>query len=238
MPIQLMESLVNIALGIRFRANFSIEDQLGQIVDRILYSKDSFFNPKIFPSVAGGVGRKVLINNKTADQLTIDNSNIILEINFVSFSASDVDKILFHFENDIIKGILKEFAIKEIVRIGFVNGYIFKMEDLAKKFVDKTIGRTLEGVNDIQLTFSKKLPILDSLVKKGVNDYDSAIFTVIKKADLNEIFMSLDYQRYYEPFLSSASGIDFGRFIGDAEEFNNRRYLLWLNKNYLEAENG
>ena len=31
--------LIGIALGIRFRANFSIEDQLGKIVDTILKRK-------------------------------------------------------------------------------------------------------------------------------------------------------------------------------------------------------
>jgi len=235
MDIQLSESLISMVIGIRFRANFSIEDQLGQIVDQILYSKDSYFNPKKFPLVQSGVGRKILANQSTGDQLTIDNSNIILEIVFGdSFAISDLNRILECYESEIIKGIMKKFAIKEIVRVGYIKRYIFKIEKLAKKFVDKTIGSTLEGINDIHLSFSKKLPVDEALVKDAVNDYDNAIFTVIKKADLDEIFMSVDYQRYYDPFLPLSTEVKFIPFIDRAEKFNVNRYLPWLKSNYLE----
>ena len=108
------------------------------------------------------------------------------------------------------------------------------MEELAKKFVDKTIGQTLGGINDINLSFSKRLPVNEALVKQYVNDYDNAIFNVIKKADLNEIFMSIDYQRYYEPFLESSSQIQFDEFISQADGFTQKKYLAWLNSNYIE----
>ena len=236
MAIQLSESLMSIVLGIRFRANFSIEDQLGQIVDQILYSKDSYFNPKIFPIVKSGVGQKVLSNDSTGDQLTIDNSNIILEAIFgESFTVSQHKEVLQHFEADIIKKVMKKFAIKEMVRIGYIKRYVFKVESLASKFVDKTIGGTLDGINDISLSFSKKIPVTEALVKKDVNDYDNAIFTIIKKADLSEIFMSVDYQRYFDPFLPTATEIPFDQFIDQAELFNNNKYLPWLQSNYLEA---
>ena len=236
MAIQLSESLMSIVLGIRFRANFSIEDQLGQIVDQILYSKDSYFNPKIFPIVKSGVGQKVLSNDSTGDQLTIDNSNIILEAIFgESFTVSQHKEVLQHFEADIIKKVMKKFAIKEMVRIGYIKRYVFKVENLASKFVDKTIGGTLDGINDISLSFSKKIPVTEALVKKDVNDYDNAIFTIIKKADLSEIFMSVDYQRYFDPFLPTATEIPFDQFIDQAELFNNNKYLPWLQSNYLEA---
>jgi len=235
MDIQLSESLISMVIGIRFRANFSIEDQLGQIVDQILYSKDSYFSPKKFPLVQSGVGRKILANQSTGDHLTIDNSNIILEIVFGdSFAISDLNRILERYESEIIKGIMKKFAIKEIVRVGYIKRYIFKIEKLAKKFVDKTIGSTLEGINDIHLSFSKKLPVEEALVKDAVNDYDNAIFTVIKKADLDEIFMAVDYQRYYDPFLPLSTEVKFIPFIDRAEKFNVNRYLPWLKSNYLE----
>ena len=79
---KLEDYLIGIAIGIRFRANFSIEDQLGKIVDTILYSKKSYFNPEVFPRVRNSIGKKVLFNEITQDKLHIDNSNIILEVNF------------------------------------------------------------------------------------------------------------------------------------------------------------
>lgn len=236
MAINLDESLVSIIFGVRYRANFSIEDRLGQIVDQILYTKNSYFNQNVFPKVLGGVGQKSMINEETGDRLTLDNSNVILEVVFGgSFKISDYKDVISHFHTEIINGVMKRFAIKEIVRIGYVKRYIFNIEDLAKKFVDKTIGRTLEGVNDIKLSFSKKLPLELAFVKKDVNDYDNAIFTVIKRADAKDIFMSLDYQRYFDPFLSSATEIEYEPFIENAEYYNNRKYLAWLNSNYIEG---
>lgn len=232
---KLENSLIGIAVGIRFRANFSIEDQIGRIVDDILYSDDAYFSPKVFPKAKSGVGKKILCNEGTNDSLLIDNSNIILEVQYDGqFAPTDNSKILGHFNSDIIQGIMLKFSICEIIRIGYIKRYVFKMEDLAKKFVDKTIGKTLGGINDINLSFSKKIPIEEALVKKEVNDYDNAIFNVVKKADLNEIFMSIDYQRYYDPFLRSSSDIEFNSFIKQADAFNQNTYFPWLKSNYIE----
>jgi len=233
----LSEYLMGVAIGVRFRANFSIEDQLGRIIDTILYTKNSFFNPNIFPTVRSNVGQRVLINEKTNDRLHIDNSNFILETQFgdtLNFKSSDFQSILNNFNNQIIKGVMKSFAIKEIVRIGVIKRYLFKIDELAETFVDKTIGKTLEGINDINLRFSKKLPITAALVKKNVNDYNNVIFNIIKRADKDEIFMSVDFQTYYDPFLPSSLDIDFEPFVKQVEQFNSDRYLKWLNSNYLE----
>ena len=230
--------LIGIAIGVRFRANFSIEDQLGRIVDQILYSKGSYFNPKIFPLAESNVGKRLLINPETDDKLRIDNSNIILEIQFgTTFKTKQIKEILSKFEGQIIKQVMKTFSIKEIVRIGYIRRYLFNLQDLAKTFVDKTIGETLGGVNDINLRFSKKLPVEVALAKESVNDYNNAIFNIIKKADRDEIFMSVDFQKYFDPFLPSYAEIGFRPFIEDANAFNNSRYLSWLNSNYVEIQN-
>lgn len=231
------EFLIGIVIGVRFRANFSIEDQLGRIVDTILYSKGSFFGPDVFPQVNSGVVGKVLINERTQDNLKIDNSNIILEV-FLGpgnrFKLSDLSVLHDEFDRQIINKIMRTFAITQIVRIGYIKRYLFKLSDLARTFVDKTIGQTLGGVNDINLSFSKKLAASEALVKKGVNDYQNAIFNIIKKADVQEIFMSVDFQHMYDPFLESASDIEFQSFIDQTNGFNSSRYLSWLNSNYME----
>ncbi len=231
------EFLVGVVIGIRFRANFSVEDQLGRMVDRILYSKDSFFNSDVFPRANSTVGQKTLLNPDTLDSLRIDNSNIIMAINLVEkkrFSLKDLPNLYNKFEEQIIKGVVRHYKITQIVRIGFVKRYLFRLEDLAKTFVDKTIGKTLGGVNDINLRFSKKLPVPDALVRRDVNDHYNAIFNVIKKAELHEIFMAIDFQHYYDPFLDTSADIDFRSFIKQTDTFNSARYLEWLNSNYVE----
>ena len=227
------EFLVGIVIGIRFRANFSIEDQLGYIVDRILYSKDSYFNPTMFPKVLGRVTEKILINEKTENSLTINNSNILLEINLEQKgNLKYLDQIYENFDKQIINGIMNHYKITQINRLGFVSRYLFDKPELAANFLDKTIGKTLEGVNDINLRFSKKYPAEEALAKKEINDHHNVIFNVIKKADLKELFISMDFQRYYDPFLDSAPQLRFQSFIETMQSYNYKEFPHWLNHNF------
>lgn len=233
----LSEYLIGIAIGIRYRANFALEDQLGKIVDQILYKCGNYFNPQKFPMVYTNINEKVLINESTSDHITINTSNIVLEINFGNeFEVNDKEEIFKNFNKEIIEDVLKKYKITEINRVGIINRYLFKIEELADQFINKTIGSTLEGINDINLRFSKKLTTENALVSKDVNDYYNAIFNVVKKADREELFMSIDYQKYYDPFLPSSSGINFLDFVSKTANFNSKTYLTWLNKNYGELK--
>ena len=92
------------------------------------------------------------------------------------FQKERILSIFNAFEEQIIKGILKDFSIKEFIRIGYIRRYIFDIADFADTFVNRTIGDTLEGINDINLNFSKRIPLLKSITKDEVNDYDNVIF--------------------------------------------------------------
>lgn len=225
--------LVAIAIGIRFRANFALEDKLGKIVDDILYTKDSLFNPLMFPTVVSDPVEKRLINETTGDSLRINASNVILELNIGdSIKVTDVAKINDSFHRDIVKGVLEKSEVTQINRVGYINKYLFNIEELSNVFVNKTIGNTLEGVNDINLRFSKKFPIQESLTKRNVNDYHNVIFNIIKKVDKEEIFFSVDYQRYFDPLLDRASQLEFPKFLSDVEHYNSLNYVKWLNAYY------
>lgn len=229
----LNEYLIGIVIGIKYRVNFSLEDQFGKIVDQILYTPDAFFNPKVFPLVYNSVNEKILVNEQTNNKLTINNSNVVLEIFFdENYSIDNISEIYAAFNDEIIEGVLKKYKVTEINRVGIVHRYLFKIEELADEFVDKTIGSTLEGINDINLRFSKKYTSVDGLVKKEVNDYYSAIFNVAKRADKNELLMSIDYQKYFDPFLTSSSEIEFMDFVKRTNTYNSKTYLSWLNKYY------
>lgn len=229
----LNEYLMGIVIGVRYRVNFSLEDQFGKIVDQILYSPNAFFGPKFFPLVYNNPNEKILINEETNNKLTLNNSNVVLEIFFDdNITVDDIDNIYDSFNDEIIESVLRKYKVTEINRVGIVHRYLFKIEKLADEFVDKTIGSTLEGINDINLRFSKKYTSEEGLSKKEVNDYYSAIFNVVKRADKNELLMSIDYQKYFDPFLTSSSSIEFLDFVKRTNSFNSKTYLGWLNKNY------
>lgn len=233
--------LAGIVIGVRYRANFAVDDQLGRIVDQILYKKNSFFNFRVFPNVSSGINDKALENNQTNDRLRIDNSNIVLQINFPQFGGKftnqDLPKIADAFEKEILNGVMSDFRIRELNRIGLIRRYVFTVDDLARVFVDKTIGRTLQGVNDINLRFSKRIPSIEGVAMKGVNDYNNAIFNIIRHTDRPEIFMAVDYQKYFDPFLASASELKYQDFLSHAESFSKRSFLPWINENFIEESN-
>lgn len=54
----LEDYLVGLVVGMRYRPNFSVEDQLGKIMDDILYGREAFFNPQVFPMVEHGLNGK------------------------------------------------------------------------------------------------------------------------------------------------------------------------------------
>lgn len=232
---ELSDYKIGLVIGIKYRANFKIEDTLGEIVDSILYKNNSFFNPSVFPYVRNKVNEKILHNESTQDKLTINNSNIVLDIFYGDyFQLQDYETILEKFNSEILEGIMRKHKIQEISRIGVINRYLFPMENLAKEFIAKTIGETFDGINDINLRFSKKLPVKEALVKEEVLDYNNIIFNVVKLADKEELFISVDYQKHFDPYLSSTGSLKFENFIKDKEKFLNNRYLEWINNNYLE----
>jgi hypothetical protein len=231
---KLDQHIIGVAIGIRYRANFSIEDQIGSITDKILYSKNAFFNEHIFPLTQNQVNAKILINDKTGDKLTVNNSNIVLELNFGnSFKKEDLPAIYENFNEQIVDGILKTYKITQITRIGIVTRYLFNEPDLSKSFIKKTIGGSFDGINDIDLRFSKKFPVSDSLVKKDIFDYENVIYNVIKRADKDELFVSLDFQKFFDPYLETSSGIKFLEFEKRVKRYNEKNFIEWINSNYV-----
>lgn len=225
--------LVGFAIGIRFRQNFALQDKFGEIADNILYAKDSYFNPAIFPEIDVNPIMTKLIDRATGNYLTINTNNIILEIDFASkITLSEVELVTKRFQSDIIEGVLGKYNVTGINRVGYINKYIFTIEELSKVFIDKTIGGTLEGINEINLRFSKKLTIQESMIKKNVNDYCNVIYNIIKKADKKETFISVDFQKMYDPMLDRVNQLDFLKFLDSVQDYNSVKYLKWLNAYY------
>jgi len=234
MKKELSEYKSGFVIGIRYRSNFSISDNFGSIVDTILYSKGSSFNERIFPVLQHArANEKILFNPETQNRLVVNTSNIVLEVNDISNLPEQPTVDAFY--NSIIKGIMGKYSITLINRLGYINRYIITEDVLAKNFVFKTIGSTLTDVNDINLQFSKKMVIQESLVKKDVNDYHNIIFNIIKRSDKNELFLSVDFQRIYDPFLEGSSLIDISKFLEVMRKYNKESVVEWLNNNYEDG---
>jgi hypothetical protein len=198
----------------------------------------------MFPIVFNTTAETRLEDEKTGDSFIINSTDVILTCNLDNpivnpdskfspkIKLDTLDELNKNYEIEIINGIMKDFKFNRIRRIGYVNRYIFNIADLADKFTKKTVGDTIGGINDINLRFSKKYPTPKAIAKKSVNDYHNLIFSVIKKADKDEIFISVDYQAYFDPALESIRDMNFLDFITSMEKYNLDTFLQWLNKHY------
>lgn len=227
-------SLISFVIGVRFRPNFSIEDKLGNILDRVLYDKKTYFTPQVFSKVQNDVNRKTLFNPETGNYLSIDSENIILDFSLPDDSKNElISEIANAFNNQIIDGILKDFSITQINRIGYLKRYVINVEGLAKNFVDKAIGSSLDNVNDINLKFSKKIVDPTAIAKKDINDYVNVIYNIVKRSDDNDkLLITLDYQKYFLPFLERSTQTEFEKFIKKGDEYNSKVLVEWLNKHF------
>ena len=136
------------------------------------------------------------------------------------------------FKETILKYIMHEYSIGYINRIGFINRYILKDKEIIEKFVNGTVGRGFTDVNDINLQFSKRISLTESLVKQEVDDYHNVIINIIKKNNTDELFLSIDYQLYYSPMLEKASQVEFDKFLKISNDYINNHVLSFLNNTY------
>ncbi len=240
MTLDINKYLVGMVIGLRFAPNFTIRDNFGKLADFILYRKDSFFNPTIFPILSSIVEETALSNDQTGDTLIINAANVVLSLNIknpgVTVSEKSKPNIKFedlpdvykHFEKDIIFGTLKSFNISRIQRIGFIHRYLFNSKELAATFCNKTICNTMDGINEISLGFSKKYPTAKALATKEINDYHNIIYTIGKKPDKDELYIALDYQEYYVPHLETLDDLKYSDFIISAQKYNQETFPKWL----------
>jgi len=241
MITDLKEHLNGITIGIKYRANFSVIDNLGEITDRILYKKKSLFNSKSFPKVFSTGTESTLLNEVTKDSLFIDNTNIILTVNFDSrnFNVNDLDKILEHFKINIVDDIMMDFGIVKIRRIGFVNIYHFLEESVVKNFCEKTAYIKLNKIKDVNLSFSTLIDTDRFLIKnpkKKINDFCNANYKISIKNPEDGLSFSLDFQKLFNPLLNDSSEINFKEFCDRAMSYNKNVMIKWINDNFSETK--
>jgi hypothetical protein len=236
MSFNLKDYETDFAIGIRFRANFHIEDKLGEIIDSILYkNKDSFFSSKTFPEVESRNSAKILwgeIVDKGSKQLRkgclrIDHSNIILE-----YESTHFEEAVNSFNEAIIKGIVEEYEVIQIQRIGILHKYEIKNSDQCDSLLKNVVG-TKENVGDMSFRFSKKIPAAKALIKAGVSDYSNEIYSIGKQLESQSVVASYDFQKYFSPPTEKGNDIGFNKLRSEAANYLNDNFTSWV-EGYLK----
>ena len=220
--------LTGFAFGVRFTKGFHIEDQLGSIVDDILYHEDSKFNEKFFPELQRGEGVRRLIDRRKNNKLTINASDIIFEYVVEQDFKKELTLFLKEFEDNILKRILSTYKIKNIARIGFIiiaqldssDTLLSDVNVLVKKHYNENPDEALS----LRFNIVKKQPL--KIGKVTTEDYDNTIVTYDKANKEAAITFTVDYQKYFSPVLEriADSPISFSDFCGKCFSNYEKKY--------------
>lgn len=224
--MNIKEKMIGVVVGIRFKRSFRVPDISGEIIDDILYSDKSPFDSKFFPQVQEGARERILVNDETTEYLRINRDDIILglviEDNFDERFNWIKEEVLPYFKDVLFK----KYGIKNIIRIGIIFSHKLKQDSILNTAVKLVTKESIEGVENINISFSKKLSSIEALYRKGVDDYKNSIYNFTEKGD--ELLAELDYQYYYNPPIEDLRECFTENVLDDAKTFLETQYYPWL----------
>lgn len=223
--------LSGLSIGMRFRSNYGLDDKIGEILDNILFSKKTYFNPDVFPYTSKGPGDNKLYNLETKDYLQITSNDIILDINFSEyngFAKDQMNEIISEYESSILKSIKDIYAVKDIFRLGIIKKHLFNNDQFNKKVFTSNMIDDVSGVDEYSISFQKRMPKIESLTNKEINDYRNAIFNAKKKPGSDGLIVTIDYQNYFDPTITDISDLEYRTFISDADKYYNSSFKNWV----------
>ncbi len=220
------EKIVGITFGIRFNRSFRVPDIAGEIIDDILYSDKSPFGTEFFPRVQERRQEKVLFNDKTTEYLRINTDDIILGMevdnNFETKFNFLSTRVLTYFKDHLFR----TYGLKNIRRIGVIFAHKIDRSHNLNKAIKILTKDKVSDVDNINISFSKKLPANESLYRQGVNDHKNTIYNLTEVEDA--VLAELDYQYYYNPAIEDLRECFVDKVLADAKGFLEKNYYDWL----------
>lgn len=232
--MDLKEKIVGITFGIRFNRSFRVPEISGEMIDDILYGNKTPFGTEFFPKVQETAREKTLFNNKTNEYLRINTDDIILGIEI----KDDFEKKFEWLKSEVLtyfKDILfKDYGLKNIRRVGIVFSHKVEKDPNLDSAIKVLTKDKIDAVDNVNISFSKKLPATDALIRKNVNDYKNTIYNITEMD--NAILAELDYQYYYNPPIEDLRECFVDKVLADAKTFLEGSYYNWLKLEKKNAE--
>ena len=197
------------------------------MIDDILYSNKTPFGTEFFPKIQETAREKVLFNNKTNEYLRINTDDIILGVeikdNFEEKFNWLKDQVLPYLKDTLFKN----YGLKNIRRIGVIFAHKVDRSTNLDSAIKVLTKEKVDGVDNISISFSKKLPATEALYRKDVNDYKSTIYNITEME--NDVLAELDYQYYYNPPIEDLRECFVDKVLSDSKAFLEGSYYNWLN---------
>lgn len=190
--------LTGFVIAVRYNRCFSIEDNLGSIVDDILTHQSKYFDEKFFEEVKHFQNTKLLESSK-GHKMTINIDNILFDYEVQTDFKTEFDKYLKAYDKVVLKDIFKEYNIQKINRFGCIFKCQLDEGNEIFNSVNKIIEDKTRKVESISFRYNKttKKPIeIEGAVR---SDFENEIVTYDKPTLDKKINFFVDYQRYFNP---------------------------------------
>lgn len=226
-----------VAFGVRFQPHYEILDHVGSVIDRILRSSGSPFGPSTFPLSQREPGEHRLLNPETKDELKLNESDAILEMRVDTRKTSDIETLGRHFSTFVLEILRQLVHLSDIARYGVV----FRLEEchsvLQETPIEHFVQQDFRDARSLSLRFTKRLPVLEALVRKGVNDYRNVIYTV-KQTEEVEVRIWVDYQEYFNPELNAKEWAQkpYEDFVSRGIDYLLGDFQNWLSKLFKKQQ--
>ena len=164
-------------------------------------------------------------------ELKLDESDAIFEIRVDTRETSDIETLGTHFSTFVLESLRQVAHLSDISRYGV----LFRLEEchsaLQETPVQHFIQQDFRDARSLSLRFTKRLPVQEALVRKGVDDYRNVIYTV-KQTDEGEVRIWVDYQEYFKPELNAKEWAHkpFEDFVRRGIEYLLGDFQNWLSK--------
>lgn len=189
-----------ITFGVRFQPRYEMADHFGAIIDRILRTKGSPFHSGTFPLGTRDPGIHILYHRDTEDELRLTDRDIILDMKIDSRKISDIETLGDNFTKYVLSSINEVTKLRQVTRYGVLLRLAECRSLLQETPVERFIQKDFRDARSMTLRFTRRLSVIDAIIKKGVNDYRNVIYTV-RQTDGGEVKIEIDYQEYFDPSL-------------------------------------
>ncbi len=226
--MNLISKINGITVGIRYQRSFRIPDIAGDIVDDILHDLESPFTEKLFTAVQETANReRTLFNNVTNEYLRINTDDLILGIkvteNFPKKFGWIKKDVLGYFQEILFK----RYKIKNIQRTGIIFHHKIERKKSLEHIVSTlSTGEITKEVDNISISFGKKLPAKEALYRKNVEDYKNTIYNLLEFK--KHLYADFDFQYYYNPELPDLRMGFTEKICDDALDYLKNHFHPWV----------
>jgi hypothetical protein len=228
---KLFDKITELTFGIRFKRSFRIADKSGEIIDDVLTSKQSPFSSKTFPQIQTSKLEKVIFNDQTGDYLRINTDDLILAFNVDHNFENKFEWLKLNVAKYFQEQLFRKFNIQNIRRIGIVFAHELPKSNKLRDSIPALTNNLVDIPNETSLSFSKKTPVSEALMKKNVNDYKNSIY-ILQETD-DSFKANFDFQHYYEPIIEDLRDCRLDEVFDSAKNGLEMSFHPWL-KNYVK----